>query len=112
VLCTVESDPDRVREARAALWTELDRLRDGDLDEAELDGVRTGLVEGAVLGLQRAGSRAEMIAAAERYGGGADAWRALLERPRSVCVEDVLRVARATLTREHAVSVRVGPTLR
>jgi zinc protease len=109
LLCTVEADPDRADEALAALWAELDAVVEQGVPDAELAGVRTGLVEGAVLGLQRAGSRAEVIAAAERYGGGAEGWRALLERPRAVTGADLARVARQTLRREHAVAVQVGP---
>jgi zinc protease len=109
LLCTVEADPDRADEALAALWTELDALLEDGVTEAELEGVRTGLVEGAVVGLQRAASRAELIAAAERYGGGAERWQALLERPRAVTPEALADVARRTLRRDRAVAVQVGP---
>ena len=109
LLCTVEADPERAGEALRALWAELDRLLADGVGADELEGVRTGLVEGAVVGLQRAASRAELIAAAERYGGGAQHWRALLERPRDVTAAGLAEVARRTLRRDRAVAVQVGP---
>ena len=53
----------------------------------------------------------DLIAAAERYGGGAARWQSLLERPRSVTADDLADVARRTLGRERAVVVQVGPTV-
>jgi zinc protease len=109
LMCTVEADPARAFEAIGALWNELEKVVAGPVGEAELTRVRTGLVEGTVLGLQRATTRADLLAAAERYGEGAANWRQRLGRPGAVTADQVLSVARDTLRRDRCALVRVGP---
>jgi hypothetical protein len=70
-----------IRNGRGALPTEAGKLllehglgilHQVERAREELGRVRDGLVNGVVLGLQRASARAEHLASYERYGGGAD----------------------------------------
>jgi zinc protease len=106
---SVITDPDRVEEAKRALWVELDRVVAEPVAPAELERVKAGLVEGAVLGLQRAASRADHVATAERYGGGADRWRERLLAPRAVTASQLQAFAAETLRRDRCVRVETGP---
>jgi len=104
--CQVEADPARADEAEAALWAELDALASGG-PLPELERVKQGIVEGLVLDGQRASSRAERLAEAERYGPGADAAEAARHAVAQVGAAAVQAAARA-LRRENAVAVRVS----
>ncbi len=109
LLCSVEADPDRAREATRGLWAELDDLAENGIESDELEHVRAGIVEGSVLGLQRASARADLLAAAERYGAGAASWRERLALPGLVTGEQVARLARETLRRDRFVWSAAGP---
>ena len=111
VICSMSTDPERLDQAKMGLWSELDRLcRDG-VSSDELDRVRNSLVDGSVLGLQRASARADYLAAAELYGEPGGDYRAMLERPRDVQQEDVERMARSILRRDRSCETVVSPLM-
>lgn len=99
---------------RAEAWTAIDEalreLRDTPLSAEELARVQARVVDGAVLGLQRASDRAGHLAAAERYGPGADRWRAHLELPRQVDARALQALAQEILRPDRRVEVEVVPT--
>jgi zinc protease len=112
LMVSVATDPERVAVARRALWRELRALSSEGVPEEELGRVRDGLVNGVVLGLQRASARAEHLASYERYGGGADRFRERLLAPGRVTRDDVGRVAAAVIRDDRVVTVHAGPKSR
>lgn len=108
-LCSLGTDPARVREAWRALWAVLDDLAQSPVPAEELARAKARVVDGAVLELQRASERAAHLASAERYGVGAEAADALLAAPAAVDAERLLEVARGVLRRGRSAMVQVGP---
>ena len=111
VICSMSTDPERMEQAKKGLWSELDRLRSDGVPSEELNRVKNSLVDGAVLGLQRASARADYLAAAELYGEPGGDYRAMLERPRDVEQEDVERMARSILRRDRSCETVVSPLM-
>jgi zinc protease len=109
LLCAVTADPSRADAARAALWEELDAVASQPIPDDELERVKSGLVEGALVGVQRALTRADHLAAGERYLDDGLGWRARLEAPARVSAEALQALAAAVLRRDRAVTVTVGP---
>ncbi|MCB9780167.1 MAG: insulinase family protein [Alphaproteobacteria bacterium] len=109
LLISAAVDAQRVAEARRALWQVLEELVSAPVPPDELDRVRARIVDGAVLGLQRAADRASHLAAAERYGPGAEHWRERLEAPRAVTAGQLRALAGAVLRRDRCAIVEVGP---
>lgn len=109
LLVTAAVDPDRVAQARDSLWRVLSELCEQPVPEVELGRVKTRVVDGAVLGLQRCSDRAGQLAAAERYGPGAEHWRALLDAPRAVSAQRLQSLARRLLRPDRCAVIEVGP---
>lgn len=109
LLISAAVDPGRVEEAKAALWQTLAAAREQAVPEDELQRVKARVVDGAVLGLQRASDRAAHLAAAERYGPGAGAWREQLQAPRRVDAAALQALARQVLRPDRCVLAEVGP---
>lgn len=109
LLVSAAVDPRRRAEAWAALEATLAELRESLLPAEELERVKARVVDGALLGLQRAADRAAQIATAERYGPGADHWREALRRPRAVTAEELRALAGELLRPDRRVEVEVRP---
>lgn len=108
-VCGVTTDPAREAVARAALWEELCRIVREPVPSAELDRVRGSLEEGALAGVERALTRADHLAAAERYTGDGLQWQARMLAPSRVDAQTLQRVARSVLRSDRCLTVRVGP---
>ncbi len=107
--CALATDRRTAASAERALWEALDEVTAGPVPDDELAGTRAGLVDGAVLGLQRSLSRAEHLAVAERHGPGAEQADAILRAPGGVSAAALLETARAVLRRDRAISVWAVP---
>ncbi len=108
-MVTAAVDPARAEQARQGIWTVLASLVDQPVPDDELERVKTRVVDGAALGLQRASDRAGLLAAAERYADGAEHWRERLEAPRGVDAAQLQDLARRAFRRDRCVEVEVGP---
>ena len=109
LLCAVTADPSRADAARAALWEELDDVAQQPVPDDELARVKSGLLEGALVGVQRALTRADHLAAGERYLDDGVGWRARLEAPARVSAEALQALAADVLRHDRSVTVTVGP---
>lgn len=109
LLLSAAVDARRRAEAWAAIDEALGELREQPLAEEELERVKARVVDGAAIGMQRAADRAGHLAAAERYGPGAEHWRAHLERPREVEAAQLQALARELLRPDRRVEVEVVP---
>ena len=109
LLVSLATDPDRVEEAREAVWEQLESVAYDLVSDEELSRVKARVVDGAAVGLQRASARAEHMSAAERYGLGAARYRELLAAPGRVSAEALRDLARRVLRPDRCATVLVGP---
>lgn len=100
--------PGKVDEVTALLGSELDRLADGGITEAELTRSVGQLCGGMVLGLEDTGSRMSRLGKSELVSGELLSIAESLDRIRSVTLEDVQTLASELAGRPRTV-VRVGP---
>lgn len=105
----IGTTPDKVPQALAGLYAQLERVRQEPLHPGELGRTRASLAGGHQIGLQRRLSRATMVCLDELYGLGRAAWHGHLERLLAVTAEDVLKVARERLDPERCVDVVLAP---
>jgi len=104
------TDPATARQVSDALLDEMDKVAREGVPADELARVHRGLVDGAVLGLQRSLSRARHLAAAAAYRGDPRAWREAIELPCSVTDgAQVQALAASLFRRDAAVEVVGGP---
>lgn len=108
-VCGVTTDPERETHAAAALWEELSRVVREPIPQEELERIRSSLEEGARAGVERALTRADALAATERYRGQGERWKEHLLAPCRVREPDLRRVARGLLRPDRCVVIRVGP---
>jgi zinc protease len=90
----VATAPEKLDEAKDAIFAELRTLLDGPPPADELDRARRYLAGNFEIDRQRAAARAAHMAADARYGLGPDAQRRYAEQVEAVDAEAVLRVAR------------------
>lgn len=91
-----------VADLEAALLAEVEALKEGEIDEAELDRVKVNIRARDVFGRDSIGGRARMLGILESTGIGHEMWDAYLEGIEAVTTEDVRRV-----TREYLVDRRL-----
>ncbi len=108
-MCTVSTDPERLAQARAAMWSVLRGVAARPVPADELQRVQRGIVEGAVMGFQRASGRADRIAAVAAFEGEVEGWRARSQRALAVTAAEVQALAVALLRRDRVVDSVVGP---
>ena len=104
----IGTSPDRRDEAIRELWSQLHRVRNEPVDEAELERARNVLIGNYRLGLQTNGARAMEMALNETYDLGldfAERYPRLLE---ATTAEDVQAAARRYLQPERYVMVTIG----
>lgn len=109
VLVHMGTSPEKVEQALAGLNEHLERLRQDLVGPEELVRAKRHLVGTHAIDLQRAGSRATVMALGERFGLGYAAHRQYPEHIRAVTAEDVREVARRYLDPARMVEVIVGP---
>jgi zinc protease len=90
----VATAPEKLDEAKDAIFAELRALLDAPPADGELDRARRYLSGNFEIDRQRAAARAAHMAADARYGLGPDAQRRYAEQVEAVDAEAVLRVAR------------------
>jgi len=90
----VATSPEKLDEAKQAIFAELRTLLDSPPPEGELDRARRYLAGNFEIDRQRAAARAAHMAADARYGLGPDAQRRYAEQVEAVDANAVLRVAR------------------
>jgi zinc protease len=104
----VGTDPSKVDEAVATVCTELGRVRNELVSQAELEQAKKYLIGSYEISLQSNSSQAEEMAFNELYGLGYDNGRRYLAAIQNVTAQDLQRVAR-TYFDEHAYTlVTVG----
>ncbi len=94
---SAEFDPKNFDAVRDGILQQLQRLRAGDVSEAELDAIKTYFAKGERLGNEDLLSFAQSLGQYRTEGGPNDLWVNFLERVDSMTVEDVQRVARQYL---------------
>ena len=103
------TSPEKVDEALAGMRTELQRLREEPITEAELSRARENLIGTHEIGLQRNGARASLIALDRSYGLGAENFLHFAERVSAVDAAAVQDVAQRILLPEGSALAVVGP---
>lgn len=101
----IGTSPDKVEQALAGLWQQVDQLLQKPVAVQELERAKQSLAGGHAIGLQRRNSRAGTICMHEVCGLGRDAYRGELQALLAVSVEDVLGAARRFLDKDHCVEV-------
>lgn len=102
------TDPDRVGELVDALFGVAQGLAE-PWAPGELDRVRRGLVDGAVLGRQRSLARARTLAAAAAYRGDARGWLEAEQLPLAVTESQARDLAQRLFHPDDAVVCVAGP---
>jgi zinc protease len=103
------TSPEKVDEALAGMRTELQRLREERITEAELSRARENLIGNHEIGLQRNGARASLIALDRSYGLGAENFLHFADRVSAVDAAAVQDVAQRILLQEASALAIVGP---
>ncbi len=105
----IGTTPDKVPQALAGLYAQLERVRQEPLHAGELERTRASLAGGHQIGLQRRLARAATLCLDELYGLGRPAWQGHLQRLLAVTADDVLKVARERLDPQRCVEVILAP---
>ncbi|MBW2495275.1 MAG: insulinase family protein [Deltaproteobacteria bacterium] len=90
----IATAPEKLYEARAGMFEELEKLLQQPPSDAELERAKRYLIVNHAIGLQRNSAHAGMISLNALYGLGPDADRAFPEQIAAVDQGEVLRVAR------------------
>jgi zinc protease len=101
-------DPKR---AMAAIEEEVQRFRDEEASEAEIEKARNALLKDQVTALLRIEYKARLLGEAATILGDAEEANRQVDRYRNVSAADVRRVAREYLTPERRTTVMIRPTL-
>jgi zinc protease len=103
------TSPEKVDAALEGIRTELARVRDEPIPEAELARAKQNLIGTHEIGLQRNGARAALLALDACYGLGQENFLHYAERVAAVTAEDVRAVARQLIDFDRAALAIVGP---
>ncbi len=109
VLVHVGTGPEQMEAARQGVYAHLARVRDDLVTDDELSRAHRYLVGTHAIDLQRAGSRAMVMALGELFGLGYDQYARYGAEIRDVTRERVRDAARTYLSPERLVEVVVGP---
>jgi zinc protease len=105
----IGTSPEKVNDAIAGIKTELARVRDERVPEAELARARQHLIGTNAIGLQRNASRAALLALDTCYGMGLENFLHYSERIAAVTADEVREVARRVIDFDHSAMAIVGP---
>ncbi|MDC0713484.1 pitrilysin family protein [Stigmatella sp. ncwal1] len=103
------TSPEKLDAALAGIRTELERVRDEPVPEAELARAKQHLIGTHEIGLQRNGARAALIALDACYGLGQENFLHYAERVAAVTAEDVRTAARRVIDFNQSALTIVGP---
>ncbi|MBI3178834.1 MAG: insulinase family protein, partial [Deltaproteobacteria bacterium] len=109
VLVHVGTGPEQIEAARQGVYDHLARIRDEPVSSDELSRAHRYLVGTHAIDLQRAGSRAMVMALGELFGLGYDQYARYASEIREVTRERVQAAARKYLAPERLVEAMVGP---
>ncbi len=90
----IATAPEKLDEARAGMFEELEKLVQQAPSDEELERAKRYLIGGHAIGLQRNAAHAGLISLNARYGLGPDADRTFPEQVAAVGKEEILRVVR------------------
>jgi zinc protease len=96
----VLTEPSKAAEVQAEVQRQIDKLRAGEIDEAQLEAVKSHVRYAALLDLSSPDRVVQAIASTLGAGGDAEAFETLLATIAEVTVDDVERYARLYLGRE------------
>lgn len=105
----IGTSPDKVEQALAGLYAEMDKVLQAAVTADELDRARRYLAGAHAIGLQRRSARASTLCLNELYGLGRQAYRGQLEALLAVTADDILAAARRYLVRDKSVEVILTP---
>jgi zinc protease len=105
----IGTSPEKVDAALEGIRTELVRVREERVSEAELARARQHLIGTNEIGLQRNASRAALLAIDTAYGMELENFLHYSDNIASVTVEDVREAARRIIDFEHSAEALVGP---
>ncbi len=103
------TSPDKVDQALAGLYHEIDKLRQGGVGDEELDRAKQSLAGSFAIGLQHRSSRAATLCLNELYGLGREAYRGQIDSLLAVTKEQIRDVAQRFLDIDHCVEVVLAP---
>lgn len=103
------TSPEKVEAALEGIRTELSRMRDELVTEAELSRAREHLIGTQGIGLQRNGARAGVMALDACYGLGADAFLKYPDEIAAVTPQDIRDAARRVIDSDKSALAIVGP---
>ncbi len=103
------TSPDKVEQALAGLYAEVDRIRQYPVGAEELDRAKQSLAGSIAIGLQPRSSRAATLCLNELYGLGRKAYRGQIESLLAVSAEQVLKAAQRVVDPERCVEVVLAP---
>lgn len=101
--------PENAGRALEVIFEEYERLRKGDLDDAELESNRTQLLAGVLLGTEGVGSRMTRMARSEMVYGRYVPTAEIVEAVRAIRRDDVVAVAQRLLDPAEQTVVSYGP---
>lgn len=102
-------EPAKTNQAVDGIKSELQKMIDAPVSDAELEQAKAYLAGSYVIGLQSYSSQAQTMMFSERYGLGYDEYTKYVDNIRSVTKEDVQRIAREYFTLDRYVLSVVGP---
>ena len=102
-------DPEKLPQAREAVFRELTLLREKGLTEKELADAKRYLLGNLKIGMQTNGSQAMQMALDELYGMGYDHMARYIGEIESVTPEDIAKAVRDIILPEQYILVTVGP---
>lgn len=103
------TSPEKIGQAQAGLWQEIERIRQERVLDEELERAKQALAGEFAIGLQSRASRAATLCLNELYGLGREAYRGQVDALLSVTAEELLSAAQQFLDPEHCVEVVFAP---
>ncbi len=103
------TSPEKIGQAQAGMWLEIDRIRQELVADEELDRAKQALAGEFAVGLQARASRAATLCLNELYGLGREAYRGQVDALLAVTAEELLSAAQRFLNPDHCVEVVFAP---
>ncbi len=105
----IATSPDKVEEAKAGIFEQLEALLEKAPDHNELEETKRNLIGNFTIGQQRCAARAGHIALDSLYGLGPDAYKKYPAQIAALTQEDVLRVAHRIIRLDAYTSALIRP---
>lgn len=105
----IATRPETQDRAVQSLWRELERVRNEEISEGELERSKNHIIGTTQARLQTYASQAMDLSLNERYGLGYDFTEKYIKQVKKVTSRDVRQAARKYLEKEKHVLIKVGP---